>query len=60
MADKKAKTPKKQVAPHTLFDGAKKKSKNCPKCGPGNALAQHKDRLSCGKCGYCEFTSKKE
>jgi ubiquitin-small subunit ribosomal protein S27Ae len=28
--------------------------KSCPKCGPGIFLAQHQDRLSCGKCGYSE------
>ncbi len=26
----------------------------CPKCGPGVHLAKHKDRWSCGKCGYME------
>ena len=26
----------------------------CPKCGPGIFLAEHKDRRSCGKCGYAE------
>jgi small subunit ribosomal protein S27Ae len=30
--------------------------KYCPRCGPGVFMAQHKDRLSCGKCGYTEFT----
>ena len=30
----------------------------CPKCGPGVFLAQHKDRTSCGKCGYTEFKKK--
>ena len=29
--------------------------KHCPKCGPGVFLAEHKNRLSCGKCGYTEF-----
>jgi small subunit ribosomal protein S27Ae len=24
----------------------------CPKCGPGVFMAQHKNRLHCGKCGY--------
>jgi len=33
--------------------------KNCPKCGDGVFLADHKDRLSCGKCGYTEFKAKK-
>lgn len=26
----------------------------CPKCGPGTFLAEHKDRRSCGRCGYSE------
>ncbi len=29
--------------------------KYCPKCGPAVFLADHKDRFSCGKCGYTEF-----
>lgn len=29
--------------------------KHCPKCGPGVFIAEHKDRFSCGKCGYTEF-----
>jgi len=60
MADKKEKKPKKQVQPHTLFEGAKKKLRNCPKCGPGYTLAHHSNRLTCGKCHYTEFISKKE
>ena len=31
--------------------------KHCPKCGPGVFIAEHKDRFSCGKCGYTEFKS---
>ena len=30
----------------------------CPKCGPGLFLGQHKDRSSCGNCGYTEFKRK--
>jgi small subunit ribosomal protein S27Ae len=29
--------------------------KACPKCGPGVFLGEHKDRNSCGNCGYTEF-----
>ncbi len=32
----------------------KKGQKTCPKCGPSVKLAEHKDRYSCGKCGYFE------
>lgn len=33
----------------------KRKNKFCPKCGPGVFLAQHKNRLTCGKCHYMEI-----
>ena len=38
-------------------DGDKlvRKNKICPKCGNGVFMAEHKDRVSCGKCGYTEF-----
>lgn len=36
-----------------------RKGRNCPKCGPGVFLAEHKDRNTCGKCGYTEFKGKK-
>jgi small subunit ribosomal protein S27Ae len=36
-----------------------RKGRNCPKCGPGVFLAEHKDRSTCGKCGYTEFKTKK-
>ncbi|MBW3020269.1 30S ribosomal protein S27ae [Candidatus Woesearchaeota archaeon] len=32
----------------------KRKQPFCPKCGPGVFLAVHKDRKTCGKCGYME------
>jgi ubiquitin-small subunit ribosomal protein S27Ae len=35
----------------------KRKNKNCPKCGAGIFLANHKDRETCGKCGYSEIKS---
>jgi ubiquitin-small subunit ribosomal protein S27Ae len=36
-----------------------RKKKHCPKCGPGVFLANHEDRLACGRCGYTEFNKKK-
>jgi ubiquitin-small subunit ribosomal protein S27Ae len=39
-------------------DSITRKSKSCPKCGEGVHLAKHENRLSCGKCGYTEFTKK--
>ncbi|WP_456369385.1 30S ribosomal protein S27ae [Geoglobus sp.] len=29
--------------------------KFCPRCGEGVFLAEHKDRRTCGRCGYTEF-----
>ncbi|MBI4919624.1 30S ribosomal protein S27ae [archaeon] len=31
---------------------------SCPKCGPGNTMAKHQSRKTCGKCGYTEFSRK--
>ena len=33
--------------------------KNCPRCGPGTFLSEHKGRKYCGKCHYAEFEGKK-
>lgn len=35
----------------------KRKTKFCPKCGPGVFMAAHKNRYSCGTCGYMEKRS---
>lgn len=35
--------------------GVATRKKSCPKCGPGIFLAEHKNRIHCGKCGYGEF-----
>lgn len=60
--DKKEKT--KKIKPssqkYKLYDGDKRKNLFCPKCGVGVFMASHKDRNTCGKCGYTEFKSKKE
>jgi len=32
--------------------------KHCPKCGPGVFMAEHPNRVSCGRCGYTEFKKK--
>lgn len=42
-----AKPTEKKIKPYTPH-------KSCPKCGPGYHLAEHKDRRSCGRCGYFE------
>lgn len=35
-------------------DSLTRKNKTCPKCGSGVFMAEHKDRHSCGKCGFME------
>ncbi len=42
------------------IEGNKLVRKNpfCPKCGKGTFLSMHKNRKSCGKCGYSEIISK--
>ncbi|MFO8050292.1 MAG: 30S ribosomal protein S27ae [Thermoplasmatota archaeon] len=48
---------------HKLYeiegDKIKRKRKFCPKC-EGSFLAEHKDRFSCGNCGYTEFKDDKK
>ena len=36
-------------------DTVTKKSRCCPRCGPGIFMAENKDRLFCGRCHYAEF-----
>lgn len=35
-------------------DKVERKNQFCPKCGPGIFMANHKDRNTCGTCGYME------
>jgi len=59
MAEKKK---QKAIAKRTYYkiDGGKiaRDKQFCPKCGPGTFLGKHKDRVSCGRCGYTEFMKK--
>ena len=56
---KRKKTKKKQMQSwkNYAIQGNKfeRKNKYCPKCGAGFFLAAHKDRETCGKCGYTNF-----
>ena len=60
---KKERKPQKPVQLWKLYgakgDKLERKNKFCPKCGAGFFLAAHKDRLTCGNCGYTEFAGKK-
>ena len=54
-----AKDSKGQVSVYKFYsvdNGSSKRSKReCPRCGKGIFMADHKDRYTCGKCGYTEF-----
>jgi ubiquitin-small subunit ribosomal protein S27Ae len=52
MADRKN---RRVVKMGELYDQGKLKNKFCPKCGVGFTMAEHSNRVSCGKCGYTEF-----
>ncbi len=51
MADEKKAAPVKKEK--KVFKPYKEAAKRCPKCS--SRLGDHKDRYSCGKCGYSEF-----
>lgn len=57
MADKKkkSKAPSASRFYEVKGNSLSRKNKSCPKCGPGYFLANHKNRLSCGKCHYAEM-----
>lgn len=55
---KKKSSVKKSDAYDAKGDSLARKKPVCPKCGPGVFMAMHKDRTSCGKCGYTEFAKK--
>ena len=55
----KAAAPKKSIQKKDAYkvegDKVVRTKPVCPKCGPGVFMATHKDRVSCGNCGYTEF-----
>ena len=60
---KKKKNKKKSMQIWKIYQvsGNKVERKNrfCSKCGSGVFLAKHKDRETCGRCGYSEIISNK-
>ena len=58
---KKTKTKRTKKSDHYTISGdtVERKKQYCPKCGPGVAMAEHKDRLHCGKCGYTNMKGAK-
>ncbi|WXG45034.1 MAG: 30S ribosomal protein S27ae [Promethearchaeati archaeon SRVP18_Atabeyarchaeia-1] len=61
-AKKKKKKAVKASSYYKIADGGalQRKLRSCPRCGPGTFLAEHYDRISCGKCGYSEYKRKGE
>jgi len=55
---KKSKSNKRWKMYKVSGDTLERLNKYCPKCGVASFLAKHKDRLSCGKCGYTEMQKK--
>jgi ubiquitin-small subunit ribosomal protein S27Ae len=41
-----------------LYKDGKAQREHCPRCGVGVFLAKHKDRVTCGKCGYMHQAGK--
>lgn len=50
----------KKYAHYNISGDEVKKDKTCPRCGPGTFLADHKTRVTCGKCHYTEFVGKSD
>ena len=63
MVDKKS-GGKGRVAVYQFYkvqqDKIVRSKRDCPRCGKGVFMAEHKDRYTCGKCGFTEFTHKEQ
>lgn len=57
----KNKNPSKKWTKYKVSGDKVEREQSCPRCGPGHFLAKHKNRSTCGNCGYTVFSdSKKE
>ena len=56
----KPKAPKRRVQVWKLYnvggDNLTRLRRECPRCGKGYFMAEHKGRLTCGNCGYTTYT----
>ena len=56
----KPKAPKRRIQVYKLYkvegESLPRLRKECPRCGKGYFMAQHKNRLTCGNCGYTTYT----
>lgn len=55
MAGKKGFSPKVYGYYKVEGDKVSRTRKVCSRCGKGVFMSQHKNRYTCGKCGYTEF-----
>ncbi|MBI4738831.1 30S ribosomal protein S27ae [Candidatus Woesearchaeota archaeon] len=53
-AKKVKRTSKRYKAYQVSGNSLTRKNRFCPKCGTGVFMASHKDRNTCGTCGYME------
>jgi len=62
MAKKKVKNKiaSKKYSKYKISGDKIERQPTCPRCGPGTFLAQHKNRQTCGTCGYTVFSEKKK
>lgn len=51
---------KKYLMYDTSGDKLVRKNPFCPICGEGVFLARHKDRMTCGRCGYLHIDESSE
>jgi small subunit ribosomal protein S27Ae len=47
----------KKYTKYTVSGDKVEKKPTCPKCGPGIFMAEHKNRKTCGTCGYTVFNT---
>ncbi|MFZ0183478.1 MAG: 30S ribosomal protein S27ae [Nitrosotalea sp.] len=55
MASKKGSSPQVYKYYKVSGDKTERKRKECSRCGKGVFMSNHKNRHSCGKCGFTEF-----
>ncbi|MEM4245508.1 MAG: 30S ribosomal protein S27ae [Candidatus Nanoarchaeia archaeon] len=55
----KNKKPSKKYTKYKVSGDSITREPICPRCGAGVFLAKHKNRQTCGSCGYTVFLEKK-
>jgi small subunit ribosomal protein S27Ae len=55
----KNKKPSKKYSKYKVSGESVEREPICPRCGAGVFLAKHKNRMTCGTCGYTVFSEKK-